>query len=183
MLHHNKWTAEKSTMPALVRAYVGLGSNLADPIYQLRQAFAELDAIPDTSVVSISGLYRSAPVGPQNQADFINAAVSLDTQQSAINLLKHLLDIEQQHGRDRSVGRWGPRTLDLDLLLFGADILQEESLIVPHPAMHERSFVLIPLAEIAPEIIIPGRGKVDDLAQRCNREGIETVDSVHSFQP
>jgi len=132
-------------------AYVGLGSNLEDPENQLRQAFAELDHLPQTRLVRKSSMYRTAPIGHEAQPDFINAVAQLETGLPAERLLAELQAIEKNHGRERSF-RNAPRTLDLDLLLFGDDRLSSPRLTVPHPRMHERAFVLKPLLEIAPQL-------------------------------
>ncbi|MEJ2687594.1 MAG: 2-amino-4-hydroxy-6-hydroxymethyldihydropteridine diphosphokinase [Gammaproteobacteria bacterium] len=156
------------------RAYVGLGSNLQAPAEQVRAGLNELGALPDTRLGPVSALYRSPPMGPPDQPDYINAVAALDTTLAPLNLLEHLQAIEAAHGRVR--GRhWGPRTLDLDLLLYGDLELREDRLTVPHPGMHERAFVLYPLAEIAPQLRIPGRGALQDLLQTCPRAGLEKV--------
>ena len=143
-----------------VTAYVGLGANLDDPVEQVQRACDELKRIPSTQMLACSPLYRSAPLGPQDQPDYINAVAALQTQLSAPELLAALRAIEQQHGRRRDGSRWGPRTLDLDILLYG-DLRQDApELTLPHPGLHERAFVLYPLYDVAPELQIPGRGSV-----------------------
>jgi 2-amino-4-hydroxy-6-hydroxymethyldihydropteridine diphosphokinase len=132
-------------------AYVGIGSNLNDPRAQVLQAFTELDGLPHTRVVKKSSLYRSAPMGHAAQPDFINAVAQLETGLPAERLLAEMQQIETRHGRERSFAN-APRTLDLDLLLFGNARLDTASLKVPHPRMHERAFVLKPLLEIAPDL-------------------------------
>ena len=132
-------------------AYVGIGSNLDQPRAQVTSAFDELDRLPHTRVVRKSSLYRSAPVGYAAQPDFVNAVAQLETGLPAERLLAELQHIEARHGRSRSFAN-APRTLDLDLLLFGEATLQSPGLTVPHPRMHERAFVLEPLLEIAPEL-------------------------------
>jgi 2-amino-4-hydroxy-6-hydroxymethyldihydropteridine diphosphokinase len=132
-------------------AFVGIGSNLEDPVQQVKNAFAELDRLPHTRVVRQSSLYRSAPVGYDAQPDFINAVVQLETGLAAERLLTELQALEARHGRLRSFPN-APRTLDLDLLLFGSLALDAPGLQVPHPRMHERAFVLAPLLEIAPQL-------------------------------
>lgn len=139
------------------RAYVALGANLGEPVAHLRAAVADLDALPGTRVVARSSLYRSAPVGLVDQPDFINAVVAVDTALEALPLLRTLLAIEARHGRVRSVPN-APRTLDLDLLMHGDAILASAELTLPHPRMHERAFVLLPLLEIAPHVDLPGLG-------------------------
>jgi 2-amino-4-hydroxy-6-hydroxymethyldihydropteridine diphosphokinase len=132
-------------------AFVGIGSNLEDPVQQVKNAFAELDRLPHTRVVRQSSLYRSAPVGYDAQPDFINAVVQLETGLAAERLLAELQALEARHGRARSFPN-APRTLDLDLLLFGDAQRSSSELTLPHPRMHERAFVLRPLLEIAPQL-------------------------------
>ena len=132
-------------------AYVGIGSNLQEPEKQVRQAFDELDRLPHTRIVRKSSLYRTAPIGHETQPDFINAVAQLETGLPAERLLAELQGIEKRHGRERTF-RNAPRTLDLDLLLFGESKLNLPQLTVPHPRMHERAFVLKPLLEIAPQL-------------------------------
>lgn len=159
-------------------AFVGLGSNLADPLMQVRQALAELDAIRDTRVTARSSFFRTAPVGDPDQPDFINAVARLETTLPPRALLEALLDIESRHGRRRSV-RNAPRTLDLDLLLYGDEVLQDEDrLTLPHPRLQQRAFVLAPLAEIAPETTVPGRGLVKDLLARVECAGVTKLDAA-----
>lgn len=147
-----------------VRAYVGLGSNLAEPREQLESALVALAALPDTRVVRVSSFYRTAPVGYAGQPDFINAVVAIETCLGPRALLDALLAIEQRHGRVRAIPN-GPRTLDLDLLIHGANRTAEPGLTLPHPRMHERAFVMVPLAEIAPDLPMPGHGTAADLAR------------------
>ena len=143
------------------QAYIGLGANLGVPRAALREAIEALAALPDTSLRAASSFYRTAPVdavGP----DFLNAVVQLDTRLAPHALLAALQRIEQTHGRERPY-RNAPRTLDLDLLLYGGQVIDTPTLTVPHPRLHERAFVLLPLAEIAPLLNVPGRGRVADL--------------------
>jgi len=144
-----------------ITAYIGLGANLNDPATQVEYAFAELDRIASTRLAARSSLYATAPVGYLDQPDFINAVARVETTLAPRALLAALLEIEQRHGRARSF-RNAPRTLDLDLLLYGAAHFQEDHLTLPHPRMTERAFVLLPLIEIAPELTIPGRGRAAD---------------------
>jgi len=157
-----------------IRAYVGIGSNLDDPLAHVRQAFRDLDAIPQSRGVARSPLYRSKPLGPQDQPDYVNAVAALKTALTADDLLRTLQAIEAAHGRIRQQ-RWGPRTLDLDLLLYGDLVRHDPDLTLPHPRLHERAFVLRPLHAIAPALIIPGRGEVRRLLRACSRSGIESV--------
>lgn len=139
------------------RAFVALGANIGEPVTHLRAAVEDLAALPGTTVVARSSLYRSAPVGLVNQPDFINAVVALDTTLTPLALLRHLLAIEARHGRVRSIPN-APRTLDLDLLLHGGTVMHDAELILPHPRMHQRAFVLQPLLEIDGEASVPGLG-------------------------
>lgn len=140
-------------MPVFSRAYIGLGSNLGQPVEQVRQALDELDQLPLTQCVAVSPLYSSSPIGPQDQDDFINAAAAVDTQLSPLALLDQLQALEQRHRRQRE-RRWGPRTLDLDLLLFESLELDHPRLQLPHPEMRARRFVLRPLQDIAPHLTL-----------------------------
>ena len=144
--------------------YVGLGSNLQNPREQVRQALQELGQLPRTRLDRHSSLYRSAPLGPQDQPDYVNAVACLATELAPLPLLDALQAIEQAHGRVRD-RHWGARTLDLDILLYGDRVIDLPRLQVPHPQMHRRSFVLKPLLEIAPGLAVPGRGPVAELAQ------------------
>jgi len=143
-------------------AYVGLGSNLEDPAEQVRKALGELNSIPDTRCLARSSLYVSTPVGPPDQPEYINAAAALLTGLDPRSLLDHLHAIERAHGRERRE-RWGPRTLDLDLLVFGETIMNTRELMLPHPEIRNRDFVLLPLHEIAPELWIPGVGALAEM--------------------
>jgi 2-amino-4-hydroxy-6-hydroxymethyldihydropteridine diphosphokinase len=162
-----------------VTAYIGLGSNLNDPINQLRTALAELESIPQTQVVRKSSFYRSPALvsaeNPQAQPDYINAVAAVATELAARTLLDHMLQIEQWHGRHRSGLRWAARTLDLDLLLYGKASFDEPGLTVPHPGLPKRAFVLYPLHEIAPDLEVPGHGAVALLKDRCQAETIQTI--------
>lgn len=153
------------------KAFVALGSNLEDPIAQITRCFTDLELIPETAVVARSSLYCSAPVGCGKQADFINAVAELTTDLRAQKLLMALFAIEHEHGRQRRTQN-APRTLDLDLLTFDDLILTEKQLTLPHPRMHERAFVLMPLCEIAPGYIIPGRGLASAHLLNCSTQSI-----------
>ena len=142
---------------------VGLGSNLDDPPAQISRALHELASLPDALLTRVSSLYSSRPMGPQNQPDYVNAAALLMTRQSPQALLGRLQAIEAAHGRQRKGKRWGPRTLDLDLLLYSNRIISEERITVPHPGIAGRNFVLLPLAEIAPHWVVPGKAAVQTL--------------------
>ena len=147
--------------------YIGLGSNKDNPAAQLELAIHTLRNIPGIQLDQCSGFYRSAPVGNIEQADFINAVCELETTLTPDSLLANLLDIERRHGRERTGAVNEPRTLDLDLLLYGSEILNQGNLIVPHPRLHERAFVLYPLYEIAPKLEIPGLGSIARLRDTC----------------
>ncbi len=156
-----------------VLAYVGIGSNLADPEAQVRRALAQLADLPQSELLACSRLYRTAPVGPQDQPDYVNAAVCLRTGLTAGGLLAALQGVERVHGRVRDGRRWGPRTLDLDILLYGESCIDRPGLRVPHPELANRAFVLVPLADIAPEaLVVPGRGRLGELLARCPRAGV-----------
>ncbi len=156
------------------RAFVALGSNLQDPAAQVTRALDELAALPATRLVKRSSLYRTAPVGYDNQPDFINAAAEVETGLDPLDLLRALLALETSHGRERPFPN-APRVLDLDLLLYDDQVMQTPELTLPHPRLHERGFVLFPLAEIAPALEIPGKGRVNDLVQRCHDQGVERL--------
>jgi 2-amino-4-hydroxy-6-hydroxymethyldihydropteridine diphosphokinase len=148
----------------MTRTFVGLGSNLGDPPEQLRRALELLGAEEGVEVVAVSSLRETDPVGYEAQPRFLNGAVELRTTLSARELLERLLAIERRLGRVRGVGpRLGPRTIDLDLLLYGDEVVDEEGLVVPHPRLHERRFALEPLAELDPALEVPGRGSVQVL--------------------
>lgn len=157
-----------------VAVYIGLGSNLDDPRAQLRRAFEELAGIADSQIAARSPVYRSDPIGPPGQPDYLNAVVRLDTALAAEALLDALQAIEQAHQRQREI-HWGPRTLDLDLLLYGDMEIASSRLQVPHPYMTERAFVLYPLADIAPDLVIPGHGPLVDLLAACPATGLERL--------
>ncbi|KXS37173.1 MAG: 2-amino-4-hydroxy-6-hydroxymethyldihydropteridine diphosphokinase [Halomonadaceae bacterium T82-2] len=154
-------------------AYVGLGSNLDDPEHQVRRALAELDALPLTRCEAGSPLYRSTPMGPQDQPPFINAVARLATHLSPLALLDQLQALEQRHRRVRR-RHWGPRTLDLDLLLYGDCRGRWPRLTLPHPGITERNFVLVPLADIAPDTCI-GDAAVSHLADAIDRDGLQRL--------
>lgn len=163
----------------MARAYIALGSNLRDPADEVTRAFTELNALPGTRLVRRSSLYRTAPVGYDNQPDFINAVAEVETNLNPLELLRTILQLENQHGRERPFPN-APRVLDLDLLLYDDVAMRTAELNLPHPRMHERGFVLLPLAEIAPGLEIPGHGQVASLAQRCADQGVALLESSSS---
>jgi 2-amino-4-hydroxy-6-hydroxymethyldihydropteridine diphosphokinase len=151
-------------MRPMTRAFVGLGSNLGDPRRQIEQALALLDEEDGVEIAALSSLRETDPVGYDDQPRFLNGAAELRTTLTARELLERLLAIERRLGRSRGEGpRFGPRTIDLDLLLYGAESLQEPGLVVPHPRLHERRFALEPLAELDPALEVPGHGPVQAL--------------------
>lgn len=166
-------------MPApvhrLLPAYVALGSNLDDPRAQVVRAMAELDRLPGTRCVLRSSLYRSRPIGPVSQPDFVNAVVGLLTELDPADLLAQLKALETRLGRERPVVRWGPRRIDLDLLVHGEARLGEPGLQVPHPGIAQRAFVLAPLAEIAPDLQVPGVGRVRALLEQVDSSDLERL--------
>ncbi|MCG8382102.1 MAG: 2-amino-4-hydroxy-6-hydroxymethyldihydropteridine diphosphokinase [Gammaproteobacteria bacterium] len=158
-----KSTATYEAAPSVVRAYIGLGSNLNDPVSQIHSAIAALRLLPGSQLASVSRLYQSAPMGPQDQPDYINAAVCLDTHLGADRLLLALQVIEHQQGRVRDNTRWQARTLDLDLLLYGEEEIACPSLTVPHSGISQRLFVLQPLWDLNPDLVVPGQGALATL--------------------
>ena len=155
-------------------AYVGLGANLGEPRRQLTEALIAMSGLPETRLEGHSSFYRTAPVGFEDQPEFLNAVAALDTRLAPGVLLEGLQGIERRHHRERSFPN-APRTLDLDLLLFGDEQIARPGLTVPHPRMHERAFVLAPLVEIAPDVAIPGRGRASDLLAACTGQSIERI--------
>ena len=160
------------TIAATVIAYIGLGANLGEPRRQLQAAFEELMNLPGSKSVLASSVYRSAPLGYADQPDFLNAVVRLDTALSPEDLLGQLQEIEKRHGRERPFAG-APRTLDLDLLLYGDESIASPRLTVPHPRMHERAFVLQPLLELDSAITVPGKGLAATLLSACGTQKIE----------
>ncbi|WP_202844583.1 2-amino-4-hydroxy-6-hydroxymethyldihydropteridine diphosphokinase [Luteimonas saliphila] len=161
-----------------VVACVGLGGNVGEVAQAMAGALSALDGVPQTHLVGASRIYRTPAWGRRDQPDFLNAAATVETTLPARALLDALLEIERRFGRERTADgsdRWGPRTLDLDLLLYGDAVLDEPGLRVPHPHLHERAFALLPLAEIAPRAAIPGRGSVADVLAALDAGGIEAI--------
>ncbi len=157
-------------------AYVGLGANLGKPRRQLLAALEELGRIPQTRVTARSSLYRSAPIGYPDQPDYVNAVAKLETGLRPEELFARLQEIERGHGRKRSF-RNAPRSLDLDLLLYGGERIDTPALTVPHPRMHQRAFVLVPLLELDPSAVIPGRGNATELLRSCATQAVERTEA------
>jgi 2-amino-4-hydroxy-6-hydroxymethyldihydropteridine diphosphokinase len=155
-------------------AYIGLGANLGEPRAQLTEALTAMSGLPETRLAGHSSFYRTAPLGYANQPEFLNAVAALDTRLSAGALLEGLQGIERRQGRERLFPN-APRTLDLDLLLYGEETISRPGLTVPHPRMHERAFVLKPLLEIAPEVVIPGKGPARTHLAACVDQSAERI--------
>lgn len=147
--------------------YIAIGSNLASPLEQVKAALDAIGEIPQSRVVTVSSFYRTPPLGPQDQPDYLNAAVALETPLEAEALLDHTQRIELQQGRVRKAERWGPRTLDLDIMLFGDQVIQTPRLTVPHYDMRNRGFMLWPLFEIAPALVFPDGMTLSAALKEC----------------
>lgn len=159
-------------------ACVGLGSNLDQPERQVRRAIDLLRGLPRSRLVAVSSLYRSKPFGPVEQPDFINAAAALETGLGPKSLLESLQAVERAMGR-QPAGRWGPRLIDLDLLIYGEEVIETAGLQVPHPGIAERNFVLLPLMEIVPELVVPGLGRIRDIAVNDSEPRITRLTGNH----
>ena len=157
------------------RAFIGLGANIGEPRRQLLAALEELDRLPKTRVTGRSGFYKSAPLDHVDQPEFLNSVARIDTELLPEALLDRLQGIEQRHGRQRPFPG-APRTLDLDLLLYGNETIASERLAVPHPRMHERAFVLLPLLELDAAISVPGKGPAKTLLLACRSQKIEKIE-------
>ncbi|MDC0612613.1 2-amino-4-hydroxy-6-hydroxymethyldihydropteridine diphosphokinase [Vibrio sp.] len=153
--------------------FIGVGSNLSDPVSQAKAAIDALKTLPDSHFIATSQLYSSVPMGPQDQPDYINAVVKIETSLSPLALLEHTQRIELEHGRVRKEERWGPRTLDLDILTFGNQTIDTERLVIPHYGMKLREFVLYPLAEIEPNFIFPDGTTLTSLLQQVDKNGLD----------
>ena len=156
-------------------AYIGVGSNLGDPRSQVLAAFSAVAGLPSTRVILTSPLYLSRPFGPVAQPDFVNAVAAVLTGLASAELLARLRAIEQQFGRPERQQKWGPRVIDLDILVYGRERRQDPELTLPHPGIVERNFVLYPLADIAPDLEVPGRGRVSELKSRVVSEGLQRL--------
>lgn len=173
-------TGGPSGPTSTVDAFIGVGSNLEAPDEQVERAFAAMASLPGTAVVAHSSLYRSAPMGRADQPDFVNAVVRLSTQLAPHALLDELQRIEHEAGRVRTGERWGPRTLDLDILVYGEQRIDDARLTVPHPGTAQREFAIVPLAELAPELVIPGQGRASDLAAVVDLAGLSLLREADS---
>jgi 2-amino-4-hydroxy-6-hydroxymethyldihydropteridine diphosphokinase len=156
-------------------AYVALGSNLSDPRRQVENAFQALAAMPDARLIARSSLWRSAPLGPSDQPEFVNAVAGLVTTLAPRDFLASLQAIERRLGKTEPAVRWGPRVIDLDLVAFADVRAEEDGLTLPHPGLHQRNFVLYPLSEIAAELFVPGLARVCRLRERVAPAGIERL--------
>lgn len=165
-IHQDRDSMEHSATEQVI-AYIGLGSNLENPVEQIKSARAAIKAAKSTEELAFSGLYRSAPMGPQDQPDYINAVMEVKTSLAPHELLRCLQAIENSQGRVRSGERWGARTLDLDLLIYGDRQIQTADLTVPHPGIPNRAFVLYPLFELTSQLLVPGMGTIADLIAKC----------------
>ncbi len=159
-----------------VTAYIGLGSNLADPVAQIKLARTACSALDGVHELAFSSLYRSPPMGPRDQPDYVNAVMAVATELTAIGLLRALQKIENAQGRVRTGERWIARTLDLDLLIYGDQQIEQADLTIPHPGITDRAFVLYPLYEIASELVVPGKGRIADLIAVCPLNGLKRMD-------
>ncbi|UAB69767.1 2-amino-4-hydroxy-6-hydroxymethyldihydropteridine diphosphokinase [Vibrio sp. SCSIO 43132] len=161
----------------MITVYIAVGSNLSDPVTQALQGIEALKSIPNTELVRASSLYSSTPMGPQNQPDYINAVVEVQTSLTPLELLDSTQKIELEQGRVRKDERWGPRTLDLDIVLYGNEVIDSERLTVPHYGMKVREFVLYPLAEIAPSLTLPDGTQLQTLLKQVDRNGLNVWSS------
>ena len=158
-----------------VEAYIGLGSNLENPIEQVMSAIREIISIDGVEQIALSALYKSQPVGPQDQPDYVNAVMRIKTRLAPLDLLAECQTLENNHGRKRLM-RWGARTLDLDILLYHTNVIDLPALKVPHPELPNRAFVLYPLADVAPsDLLIPSKGRLTDLLAACPAEGLHKI--------
>lgn len=164
----------------MIDVYLGLGSNLASPLKQLQRCLEALQNEPALQVMAVSPFYGSTAIGPGQQPDYVNGVAHLQTNLAADILLQQLQHIEQTQGRERGPVRWLPRTLDLDILLYGNQIIEQPHLHIPHPRMCERNFVLLPLYDLAPDLILPDGTPLRELAQQCNANGLWRLDSNES---
>lgn len=160
----------------MVRVFIGLGSNLDEPISQIAAALKAIDSLPQSANLECSRLYRNPPMGPADQPDYINAVAGLDTSLKPTTLLDLLQQIELEQGRVRSGAHWGPRVIDLDILLYGNLRLDSKRLTLPHPGLCKRVFVLSPLFEIAPALVLPSGDRVADLVRGVDSASLQRID-------
>ncbi|HDY8139173.1 TPA: 2-amino-4-hydroxy-6-hydroxymethyldihydropteridine diphosphokinase [Vibrio vulnificus] len=156
----------------MITAYIAIGSNLADPVSQAKNAIDALKTLPKSRLLVASQLYSSSPMGPQDQPDYINAVAAIETELTPLELLDCTQAIELEQGRVRKEERWGPRTLDLDIILYGDEVIDSERLTIPHYGMKEREFVLYPLAEIAPNLTLPDGTELSQLLTIVDKNGL-----------
>jgi len=168
-------SAMKNSGKDQVIAYIGLGSNLENPAGQIQSAHAAIAGLAGVEELAFSSLYHSSPMGPQDQPDYVNAVMAVTTVLPAMDLLRNLQRIEHEHGRVRKGERWGARTLDLDLLVYGQQQIDLPELTVPHVGIAERAFVLYPLYEIAQELLVPGKGHIAELVKNCPLNGLKRL--------
>lgn len=166
-------------MPGLP-VYIGLGSNLEDPSRQIRQALEQLNKLPQSRLCSLSRVYQSSPLGPENQPDYLNAVALISTSLPPEKLLTCLQSIEQRQHRVRTV-HWGPRTIDLDILLFGNKQIHTDRLTIPHPQMYQRNFVLIPMFDINPDLTLPNGKPLRDLVNESDRKGLKPIGEPYEY--
>jgi 2-amino-4-hydroxy-6-hydroxymethyldihydropteridine diphosphokinase len=166
--------------PQTLTAFIGLGSNLESPIAQLKSARLAINALDNVQELAFSSLYASTPMGPQDQPDYVNAVMCVATSLSPLDLLHALQAIELEHGRVRGVQRWGARTLDLDVLVYGDQQIESPELTVPHTGIAERAFVLVPLSDCDADLLIPGKGKLSDLLRNCPSTGLRRLNDYES---
>jgi 2-amino-4-hydroxy-6-hydroxymethyldihydropteridine diphosphokinase len=159
-----------------VRAWLGLGGNQGNPVARLSEALERLDRMEGVELMRSSSFYRTPPWGDEAQDDFVNAVAEIETSLTPTELFAATRSIEDDMGRRRDERRWGPRVIDIDLLLYGDGPYREGGLEIPHPRMHERAFVLVPLAEMDAKLLVPGRGSVGDLLAQLDSTGISKVD-------
>lgn len=162
----------------MIDVFLGLGSNLASPLQQLQRCVDAMGSLDQVDLIAVSPFYGSKAIGPGEQPDYVNGAAHIRTTLPADVLLKALQGIEQQHGRERGPVRWLPRTLDLDILLYGDQMIDQPHLHIPHPRMQERNFVLLPLFDLAPDLILPDGKSLRDLVQQCGNDGIWRLEAT-----
>lgn len=160
----------------MAKCYIGIGANLNNPLLTVKKAIAELGEIPQTSLISVSQIYQSKPMGPEDQPDYVNAAALVSTHLTPHELFKYTCDIELLHGRVRNGAHWGPRTLDLDILLYDNLTITDETLTVPHYGMKEREFVIYPLLDIDPSLVLPCGTQVNSLTQAVPLNGMTAIE-------